>query len=294
MKLTLFLLLEKFLMALPKKWRKVFFSGLATLGYHLSKRYRNVAFQNLKFAFDGKMSQKEMEEITKYSFKNLMFNFMHLMEMRYMSKEELESKITIENIEVVQKVHNEGRAVIYTTSHYCSWELGAAALGAFIKPIVSVYKPLKNPTFEGWLVESRGSFGTMSLSKRRFIKPIIKYIKDQTDCGILIDTNIKNTEGVEVDFLGKKVRQTTASAYLARKYNAALIPARMRTDDEEHYTLIFDEEIPVEKSDDEAADLQKAAQLQADWLSGVIRKEPKFWFWLHRRWKNSNPEIYSK
>ena len=66
----------------------------------------------------------------------------------------------------------------------------------------------------------------------------------------------------------------------------------LRTDDEENYTLMLFDEIPVERTDDEQADIQKATQLQADWLSELITKEPKFWFWLHRRFKNDHPEIY--
>jgi KDO2-lipid IV(A) lauroyltransferase len=68
----------------------------------------------------------------------------------------------------------------------------------------------------------------------------------------------------------------------------------MRTDDEEHYTLTIYDEIPVENTDDQKADIQKASQLQADWLTQLITEEPKFWFWLHKRWKNDHPEIYKK
>ena len=100
-------------------------------------------------------------------------------------------------------------------------------------------------------------------------------------------------EGVIVNFMGKPIRQTSTAAYLARKFNAAIIPVTIRTDDEEHYTLMLFDEIKVEKTDDIDADILKATQLQADWLSEIITKEPKFWFWLHRRWKSDKAEIYN-
>ena len=140
----LFLLLEKFLMILPASWRKAFFSLLASIGYYTSSRYKKVSHQNLDFLFENKMSEKEKGEITRYAFKNLAFNFLHAMELRHMSKEDLEKKITIQNIEAVQKVHAEGRAVIYVTTHYSSWELGGASIGAFIEPLIAVYKKMKN------------------------------------------------------------------------------------------------------------------------------------------------------
>jgi len=290
----LFLLLEKILMLLPKKVRKGFFNLLGFLAYHLSSRYRRISYQNLEFTFNNTMSEKEKKEITKYSFKNLLLNFLHIMEIRYMSKEDLAKKVTIDNIEAVKKVQEQGRAIIYVTPHYCAWELGAASVGAFIEPITAVFKEMKNLEYQEWLLESRAKFGNKSLEKSKVIKPLIKLLKNGESCGIVIDTGINPREGVEVDFFGKKIRQTSTPAYLARKYNAAIIPVTIRTDDEEHYTMMISDEIVVNHSENEQEDIQKATQLQADWLSNLIKEEPKFWFWVHRRYKGEYPEIYKK
>jgi KDO2-lipid IV(A) lauroyltransferase len=88
------------------------------------------------------------------------------------------------------------------------------------------------------------------------------------------------------------VTQTSAPAFLARKFNAAVIPVFIHTDDEKHYTVRFEPEVPVEQTEDAAADIQKATQLQSDVMEKVVREEPKFWFWCHRRWKTKHPEIY--
>ncbi len=288
----LFLLLEKFLMILPKGFRKSFCSGVGLVAYYISSRDRNVAFKNLDFAFDGKMSEDEKIEITKYSFKNLLLNFMHLMEIRHMNKEELAKKVTVQNIEAVKKAHDEGRPVIYVTPHYSAWELGGTSIAAFIEPITAVFKSMKNKQYQEWMLESRAKFGNKSLEKSNVIKPLIKLMKKGEGCGIVIDTGINKREGLEVEFLGKKVRQTSTPAYLARKYNAAIVPITIRTDDEENYTLVLYDEIMVEKTDDEQSDILRATQLQADWLSELITKEPKFWFWIHRRFKGEYPEIY--
>jgi len=288
----LFLLLEKFLMILPKSYRKRFFLSLALFSYHASKKHRTIAYQNLEFAFDGKMSEKEKEDITRYAFKNLTLNFLHALELRHMSKDELKSKITIENIEAVKRVHEQGRAVIYVTTHYSSWELGGASIGAFIEPLIAVYKKMQNQTYQEWLLEARGAFGNISMEKTNVVKPLVRNLKKGLACGLLIDTNINKKEGLMVEFMGKSIRQTSTPAYLARKFNAAIIPVTVRTDDENNYTLMLFDEIPIENTEDESADIQKATQLQADWLTKLITKEPKFWFWLHRRWKNDHPDIY--
>jgi KDO2-lipid IV(A) lauroyltransferase len=152
---------------------------------------------------------------------------------------------------------------------------------------------MKNPTYQDWLLESRSHFGNTNLEKTNVVKPLIKIIKDGKASGILIDTNINSKDGVIVDFLGKKIRQTSTPAFLARKFNAAIVPVTIRTDDENKYTLKLYNEISMKKTDDVKADIQNATQLQADWLSKLISDEPKFWFWLHRRFKNDYPEIYN-
>jgi KDO2-lipid IV(A) lauroyltransferase len=290
----LFLILEKILMILPSSWRKGFFSFLAKVAYRFSPKYREVSHQNLDFVFDKKLSFDEKDEITRYAFKNLMFNFLHAMELRHMSKDDLRKKVTIQNIEAVQKVHNEGRAVIYVTTHYCSWEYGGASIGAFIEPLIAVYKKMKNQSYEKWLLESRDRFGNISMEKTNVVKPLVRNLKQGMACGLLIDTNISKKEGVIINFMGKSLRQTSTPAFLARKFDAAIIPVTMRTDDENNYTLMLFDEIKVEKTDDAQADILKATQLQADWLGSLIKEEPKFWFWLHRRFKNDHPQIYKK
>jgi len=288
----LLLIFEKLLMLLPHKLRKTFFTLLAYIAYYTSKKYRNIARQNLNYVFNNSMSENEIKEITKYSFKNLLHNFLYLMEIRNLPQETIEKKLTIVNKEAVERVHAEGRAVIYVTSHYCVWELGAAGLSIEIESIAAVYKKLKNSIYEQWLLEARARFGNTNLEKSNVVKPLIRLIKQGKASGILIDTNINDKEGVIINFMGKTLRQTATPAYLARKFNAAIIPVYIRTDDEEHYTIIIEDEIKVNKTDDEERDILEATQAQADWLSKIIKQEPKFWFWIHRRFKNDHPEIY--
>jgi KDO2-lipid IV(A) lauroyltransferase len=294
MAFKLFLLLEKFLMILPKSVRKSFFSGLGSFAYHISSRYRNISFINLNFIFGDTKSQKEKEEITKYSFKNLLFNFMHLMELRKMSKEDLLKKITVSNLDVVNQVNAQNRTIIYVTPHYSAWEFGGASIGLVDKPLNAVFRKLKNGIYQDWMLSSRGVFGNKSLEKTNVLKPLIKLIRNKESVALVIDSSMNQREGVEINFLGKVTRQTATPAYLARKYNAAIIPVTIRTDDDENYTLMFFDEIKVAKTDNEKEDILNATQAQADWLSKLITNEPKFWFWIHRRWKSEHPHIYNK
>ena len=286
------LLLEKLLMTLPKGARKGFFTSLAWLGYTFSKKYRKIVHINLDFAFENKMSTEEKDAIAKYSFKNLMYNFMHLMELRAMSKEEFKKRVKVKNFEVVQKAIDENKPIVHITPHYCSWELAGASLAVYARASTLVYKHLKNREYEKWLLSARESFGNKCVEKTNVLKKLMKIAKNSGSIGILIDTNINKKDGLEVKFFGKSIHQTPVPAFLARKFDALIIPAVIRTDDEEHYEVVFYDAIEVPHTEDEKSDILQATQAQATWLEMVIRKEPKFWFWLHRRFKDDHPEIY--
>lgn len=288
----LLLILEKIIMLLPRVARKAFFTFLAFVAYKLSTKYKNVVAQNLNFSFDGAMSQTEIDEITRYSFKNLLYNFLHILEIRNSPKEEILKRVSMVGKEKLDAIQKEGRAIIYVTPHYSSWELGGVSLGLIIKPIAAVYKKMKNPPYEKWLLDGRARFGNLNIEKTNVIKPLIRFIKEKQAIAILLDTNINPKDGLLVDFFGKKIRQTSTPAYLGRKFDVAIVPIAICTDDEEHYTITVYDEIIVNKTEDENADILEATQAQASWLESIIREKPKYWFWLHKRWKNDAPQIY--
>lgn len=290
----IFLGFEKLLMLLPHSWRKALFSGLATLAYHLDKKHRRVVRQNLRFIYGDDLDESLVEEVSRYGYQNLALNLLFTIERRYMSFEEFKKKLVFENLEHVEKVRAEGRPIIYSTAHYGQWEVGGSAVGAFIEPVMAIYKGMNNPYFENYLLESRSQLGMINVPHHGAFKSLIKQMRQKKSTAILFDTNIKKSDGIVVDFLGKPTTQVTTPAYLARKLNAAVIPAVAYTDDNENYIIRFSPEIKVQKTDDEDADIREATQKLSDWLSQVIYEDPKQWFWMHRRWKSDYPEIYQE
>ena len=88
-----FLVFEKFLMLLPKKVRRAFFISLANIAYLLSKRYTKVVKQNLEFVYGKELDDKFVEEITRYSYKSLLLNFLYTLEGHYYTVEDIAKKV---------------------------------------------------------------------------------------------------------------------------------------------------------------------------------------------------------
>ncbi len=291
----LFLVLEKILMLLPKRVRRSFFLGLANLAYFLSKRYSKVVRQNLEFVYGNNLDEQFIEDITRYSYRSLMLNFLYTLEGRYYTLDDIAKKVKIENVEVIKKVQEQNRPIIFVTAHYGAWELGAEMLSASVLPMTVVYKKLNNKYFNDYILSSRSKWRMDYVEKHGAAKSLIKRLNDKKAVAFLMDINVNKKDGITVDFLNHPTLQVKSTAYLARKFDAALIPVLVHADEnDEHYTLkIYDEIVPP-KTDDVENDILISTQMQASWLSREILKNPKPWFWLHRRWKNDYPAIYKK
>ena len=286
------LVLEKLLMALPSSLRRGFFAFLSSLAYAISVKRRKIALSNLDFLFAEQLDKQQKQQIVKYSFKNLMFNMMHLIELRHMSKEQFMRQVSVKNFAVVQKAISEKRPIVYIAPHYSAWEFAGASLAVYANPATLVYKHLKNREYEQWLLDSREHFGNNCVEKTNVLKKLLRVVKNKGSIGILIDTNISKKDGIAVKFFDKTIHQTPIPSFLSRKMGALIIPAVIRTDDDKHYEVIFYDPVEIQHTENEEEDIQKLSQMQASWLEEVIRKEPKFWFWLHRRFKEDYPHIY--
>ena len=287
-----FLVFEKLLMLLPHSWRKAFFIALAKLAYLIDKKHRLVIEQNLKFIYGEDIDPSRLEEVSRYAYKNLLLNVLFTIERRHMSLEDFQKKVTLKNVEHVEKLLADGRPIIYTAAHFGQWELGGSAISAFVEPLAVIYKVMSNPYFEKYLLASRAKFGITNVAHHGALKPLIKQLRKNNSIALLGDTKTSERDGVMVNFLGKDAYQVSTPAVLARKLNAAIIPVASFTDDHENYTVEFFDEIDVASIEDEDEAIKQATQGLADWLTKLVDADPKQWFWLHRRWKSDYPEIY--
>lgn len=212
-----FRFIETILMLLPHSFRMAFFKGLAWLAYTLSRKHRHIIRQNILFLFPD-ATEEFIEETTRYCFKNLLLNFLQMMENSHLSIEELSKRITFNSDEIVKLAQEKGRPIVFATGHFGRWELAGIAISALVKPTMIVYKEMKNLQFQHYLDESRERFGIKSVEKHGAVRHLMKQLKRGDSISLLVDTNLHPRDGILVDFFGHPTRTTTTTADLARKY----------------------------------------------------------------------------
>ncbi len=238
------------------------------------------------------MDAKEVEAIGRYCYRNAALAFSQVIENRTMTLDQLKAKVSFENEEVVRDALEAKRPIIFVTAHYGNWEIAGAAISNFLTPITVIYRKLNNPYFDRYLFESRQCMGIDTVEKSGAARALAKLLKSGGAVTLLTDQNTSKRDGLAVDFFGHPVHQTSTPAFLARKYDALIIPLYTTSEDDEHYIVTFGTPVEVAKSDDSSADILEATQKQASLHEEAIRKAPKYWFWCHRRWKTDYPEIY--
>jgi KDO2-lipid IV(A) lauroyltransferase len=286
-----FLLFDWLVMLLPRSWRKKLFFTLASIA-HLLAYKRNIIIQaNLDFAFQETLTHAEKKEVEEYCYKNLALNLLQVMENKRNTAEDLSKKITFENQEIVDLYLSQNKPIIFISAHFGNWEIGAASLAALITPITSIYKGLDNNAFNPYLLEARTRHRMNLVEKNGAIKHLARALKNGQCVSLLIDQSSNAKSGVKVNFFSHPTYHTSAATQLSRKYNAPIIALYIDTVDEENYTIHFVAPIEVRGEDEQA--IIDATQRQVNDLEKVIRGNPKFWFWCHKRWKSEYQEIYS-
>ena len=287
----LFLLLDSLLMALPRLWRKKLFTSLSALAHQFAPKRNRVIQQNLAFAFNQTLSEMQTREIEKYCYRNLALNLLQTMENRRNTPEELASHVTFTNRDQVDTILAQGKGIIFVSAHLGNWELGGAALSSLITPVSSIYKGFSRKELDPYLFEARTHHRMELAEKNGALKHMAKTLKKNGSVLLMIDQASNAKYGVEANFLGHRAYHSSTAAHLASKFQVPIVGVYITTEDEEHYTIAFEDPITVEDITEEA--ILEATTKQVNAMERVIKEHPKLWFWCHKRWKGEYPEIYA-
>ena len=114
---------------------------------------------------------------------------------------------------------------------------------------------------------------------------MIRALSQNRIVGILIDQRAKRSEGVWVDFFGRKAPTTPALAVLAMRTGVPVLPVFMIRNEHGRHHLLVKEFLQLVDTGDIKKDVETNTQIINDTLESVIRQYPDQWFWVHRRWE---------
>ncbi|QCD52071.1 lipid A biosynthesis lauroyl acyltransferase [Campylobacter sp. RM16192] len=284
----------KFLLfILPDFLLSPFLDLIANLFYKFDKKHNKIIMANLDFAYENELTNEQKKQIAKNVYKNYAKFAINFIKNQNSTKEKILKKVRFRNLEIFTNALNSGRAIIVQTAHYGEWELFSLAMAAKFGPVSIVGRALDSSVMQKILKANRTQFDIELIDKSGGAKQILKAIKERRLLGILVDQNTAKSDGIEVNFFGKRVLHTPSVSIFAQKSDAIIVPAFIKISDEDSKIneICFFEPIDIRNfSKDEA--ILEATKAQADATEKFIRQKPDEYFWFHKRFKHFNEEIY--
>lgn len=283
---------ETIILLFPYSFQKAFFIFLAKLAFLIDSKHNKIIRANLDLTIKDKISTQQYASVLKHCHKNLALTVLQVLRSSRLDIEDLASTVSFENKEIVDKAMQEGKKIIFISAHYGNWELGATALSALITPTTSIHKRMNDNYFDDYLLKSRTKFKMNMIEKKGAIKHLLKALKNNQCISMMVDQSVNERDGIYINFLGAKATATAAPAFLARRFDALIIPLLINTSPDKENVVKFFEPIITAKTDNEEQDILESTQAQADVLSKAILEFPEPWFWCHKRFKVAHKEIY--
>jgi KDO2-lipid IV(A) lauroyltransferase len=261
--------------------------GLAWLIYHLDRRHRRVAEENLSHAFPGVYDDQQRDQMVRAVYRHfctLLMEIMHLPRMLHANNWRHYLELVGGDKTVAALL--SGRPLLIVTGHFGNWEMAGFALGLFGFTTHAIARPLDNPYLDDFLRRFRERTGQKVLAKHGDFEEMQNLLAAKGVLATLADQDA-GQRGVFVPFFNRPASTHKAVALLALEYNVPLlVTGTPKVGEPMRYQVIAEELILPEEYRDRPNAVAAITQRYTAALERLVRRHPEQYFWLHRRWKH--------
>ena len=275
------------LQALPVAVAFRFAELLAAVGYRVDKRHREVARENLQFAFPAN-PPAETDRLVRgcyLHFARLVVEIVLLP--RKLRVSNWRNYATIVNGGPAMGALLDARPALMVLGHFGNWELAGYALGAFGFRSYAIARVLDNPHLERFLKTFRQGTGQTVIAKKDDFARLEGVLRGGGKVSTLADQDA-GPRGVFVEFFGRPASAHKAVALMALEFDALLVVIGVpRLGAAFRYEITLEEVIDPRDYAHRPDAVKAITQRYHAALERLIRRHPEQYFWLHRRWKTA-------
>ena len=258
---------------------------LYLLMYHVAGYRKKVVYTNLEKAFP-EYEKSEIRRIAKKFFHHLSDLMLESAVSHFYSESKALKKITYKNPELLNELHGKGKQVMAVLGHYGNWEYMSTLALAIDYPVVAIYKPLNNKYMDRMMQKNRNTFGVITVPMEKIARRLIEYHKSNTPV-LTLNLGDQRPRYHQIQywtkFLGRDTPMFLGTEKLARKLDTAVVFLKIRKLKRGRYEM---EAELICESPKELEPLEITNRHVAI-LEDLIREEPAYWLWSHKRWKHS-------
>lgn len=268
---------------LPLRVLYLFATLLYWMLYYVFGYRRAVVKTNLKNSFPEK-SNEELSLIEKQYYKYLAALIFEIIKMSTISKAELQRRFTFVNMEQMNTYFERGESVLACSAHYGNWEWGTLSIGLSVKAAnYPIFKPLSNKAFDNWFNHIRTRFGNRLVAMRQTYRALNES-KDTPSLFLFGNDQAPPKEESHHwrTFLNQQTSIQTGMEKIAIKTGRPIFYLKLTVLKKGYYQV---ECVPLCLHPAENSK-EEITELHVRLLENIIREEPRYWLWSHRRWKH--------
>jgi Kdo2-lipid IVA lauroyltransferase/acyltransferase len=257
----------------------LFFLFVAGFGYR-----RKIITDNLRRAYPGE-NDAFIRKIRIKFYRHFCDLFMETIVLLHINPKKILQRVELVDFHLVTEAFARGRDAVSVVGHYGNWEwfpsvnflIGEAA-GC------SVYRPLKDPYFDRFMLRLRSAFHTTNLPLNSTVKEIVKLKRANRRflLGLVSDQSPSKYElQFWTTFLTQKTPVILGPEKLCKMADVDMFFFRMDKTSRGRYRVTV---VPYPgniKTDPEYT----ATKWHVKQLEDQIYRKPELWLWSHKRWK---------
>lgn len=257
--------------------------------YYLVGYRKKVVFENLQKAFPDK-NKDEILLIARRFYRYLCDYFIESIYLINMSLKECNRRYEFINIELLQRLYNEGKSVVLASTHYGNWEwsINISILSPYT--MYGVYKPLHNKLFDRLFIHIRSKFVSVPVPIKKSTRTLHTLLKNNEPIIFYLIGDQRPPKGdleYWTTFLNQETPVITGMDKIARKYNLPVIFMNVHRPKRGYYKVTL--EIISNKPD--ALQPYTIIEKYIRNVEKLIHSKPEYWLWSHKRFKYK-PEEY--
>lgn len=268
------------------------------LAYRLDRRHVRIGMRNLAIAFPER-SETERRRILRASYINLGRSAAEYIRLAGFFYRRFQRKVTYDRLEYWAEVQQRypGKGALVLSAHFGNFELLLSAHALHGHQIALVHHTQRFLPGEALLSFVRERAGVRIIRKHAAARAVVKALNNGELVGIPFDQNAKRSEAVFVPFFTEIAATSSGLARLAALSGAPVAPVFIvRQPDGRSHVIEIQEEIPLQRTNDVAADIEENTRRFVRAIEAMVRRYPEQFLWMHRRYRTrprrEDPPIY--
>ena len=283
----LILSISLFAQLLPYRFALFLGQIIGDIAFNVVRFRRRVALKNLSICFKDK-NIRELKKIARDSYQNMGKSLIEYALFPRLVKKNLLDLVEFDHIEYLDQALKQGKGAVLVTGHFGSWELMGAAISRMGYPIDFLVGEQHNLLTDRLMNDYRRSMGMGIIKAGTSAKSVIKALKNNRFVAMLSDQDA-GKDGVTVNFFNHPTSTPKGPAAFVLKTEAPIIMGFIIRNNRKKQKVFLRKFQAQQNLDNKEEDIKQLTQKYTSILESYIRKYPDHWYWIHRRWKSTNP-----